>query len=276
MRYSLHITNNCNLRCTYCYEDNKIDKQRKQFVISMTEIDEKLDKILAAGNCDELELLGGEVFLYPDKLEYILTKYHQQIAYFLITTNGTLRSQAIDNLIAKYKPSISVSLDDPQTVARQRVGIDFERVLENAKDWRELTSVGIGATLTPATLNQIKETFDFYCLEQGFDCIHFGCVEEWMNDHYWSIYKKEVKRFIQATSLDDLKRRHVSPWWNYRATKKEFIYEDGLEKVEIFNPHKMVITPYLEAKYYGYCLYCERLGQAPEPLIPAGVEVLAS
>jgi hypothetical protein len=52
------------------------------------------------------------------------------------------------------------------------------------------------------------------------------------------------------------------------------VYEDGLEKVEIFNPGRMELSAYALAKYAGYCLYCERLGLEPKPLIPEGVEVV--
>ncbi|GBR73925.1 radical SAM/SPASM domain-containing protein [Candidatus Termititenax aidoneus] len=273
MRYSLHITNNCNLRCTYCYEDNKIDRQRKQFVISFEEIDEKINEILAHGNCDELELLGGEIFLYMDKVSYLIEKYHNKFA-IIITTNGTIRNAEIDELIAKYRLGIGVSLDDPQTISKQRIGIDFERVLANAKHWNTLTNVAITAVITPLNIRRIKETFDFYVLEQGFRTIHFGCVEEWLNDYYWEIYKKEVLRLIQATDLKILQQVTISPWKYHVPSHKKIIIEDGIEKMEIFDNNQIELCSYRKAIYACYVAYCEKLGKKPEPMIPEGVQVV--
>jgi uncharacterized protein len=274
MRYSLHITNNCNLRCTYCYEDDKLEKQHRPFLISFEEIDQKLGAILKRGDCDELELLGGEIFLYPDLLEYIFAKYGQNFKFFL-TTNGMIRNKCIDNLIQTYRPALGVSLDDPQTIERQRVGIDFARVLENAQHWSKYdVFLIIDAVLTPLNIRRIKETFDFYILEQKFENIHFGCVEEWMNDYYWQVYKREAERLIQTTDLDVLRRVWLSPWKLYVPVKKEFVYEDGIEKVEIFNFHKVSASEYLKAQYYAHSVYCQRLGIAPAEMLPKDVELV--
>lgn len=276
MRYSLHITNNCNLRCTYCYEDDKFEKNHKNFVISFSEIDEKINKILDYGNCDELELLGGEIFLYFDKVQYIFEKYSNCLSNIVITTNGTIRNDRIDELLRAYRPFIGVSLDDPQTIEKQRIGINFKQVLENAKYWNSLTSVCIAAVLNPLNLQRIKETFDFYILQEGFKKIHFGCVEEWMNDHYWYIYKREVARLIQNIDQKILAQVVLSPWESYDVFKKEYLYEDGVEKMQIFNNHKVEISKYLEARYYCYCLYCEQLGLSAGPMVPEGVEIVSN
>jgi sulfatase maturation enzyme AslB (radical SAM superfamily) len=249
-------------------------KNRKQFVISFAEIDEKINRILSAGNCDELELLGGEIFLYPDKVEYIFENYHQYFS-FILTTNGTLRSADIDDLLAKYKPHVGVSLDDPQTVERQRIGIDFEQVLANAKYWRTITNVVIDAVITPLNIRRIKETFDFYILEQGFETIHFGCVEEWMNDYYWKIYKREVLRLIESTDIAVLRKVILSPWQHYTANKKQIIYENGIEKIEIFDPTKIDLIPYKRTIYYCHEAYCRKLGLKASPLVPAGVRIVS-
>lgn len=273
MRYSLHITNNCNLRCVYCYEDDKLDKARRQFVISRAEIDQRIAEILAKGDCAELELLGGEIFLYPDLISYIFTKYSEYFA-FILTTNGTIRNAEIDALLARYKPTVGVSLDDPVTVERQRLGVDFAKVLANAKFWRQQTKVLITAVITPQNIRRIKETFDFYILEQGFDGIHFGCVEEWMNPYYWTVYQREALRLIRNTERSVLRRVVCSPWKEYAVSKKEFVFEDGVEKLEIFNPNKMELDDYRRAKHAVHCAYCERLGLEPAPLVPEGVLVV--
>ncbi|MDR1113909.1 MAG: radical SAM protein [Candidatus Margulisbacteria bacterium] len=273
MRYSLHLTTNCNLRCVYCYENKASGQPPKNFVITQAEIDQRMADILKRDDCSELELLGGEVFLYPDIVQYVFEKYAKQFN-FIVTTNGTIRSEAIDKMLAKYQPLVGISLDDPQTVEWQRAGIDFERVLANAEYWRTITRVLICAVLTPQNICRIKETFDFYVLEHGFKTIHFGCVEEWMNAYYWQVYEQEVERLIRSTPPDILRRVTLSPWKYYAVNKKEFIYENGVEKLERCNPAKMDMSPYRLSRYAGYCLYCRRIGVEPIPLIPEGVEVV--
>jgi sulfatase maturation enzyme AslB (radical SAM superfamily) len=273
MRYSLHITNKCNLFCTYCYEDDKQEKERKQFVISPAEIDQKMVYILQHRDCSEIELLGGEIFLYPDLIKYVLDKYHSACA-FILTTNGTLRNRFIDEMLAKHQPYLGVSLDDPQAVEKQRIGLNLSKVLENAKAWQKYTRVGIAAVLNPLNMRRIKETFDFYVLENGFDSIHFGCVEEYMNDYYWQIYQQEVARFIQGTSVEVLRRVNISPWGYYSVSHKEYVYEDGIEKIERYNLSCMELSAYVQAKYTGYCLYCERVGIQPKPLVPENIKVI--
>lgn len=273
MRYSLHITNNCNLRCAYCYEDNKLDPARKQFVISKEEIDQKIKQILSYGNCDELELLGGEVFLYTDKIKYLFERYHSNFK-IMITTNATIRNECIDELIKTYKPILSVSLDDPLTVETQRVGLNFAKALANAKFWHKYTNVLIAAVINPQNIRRIKETFDFYIFEHGFKGIHFGCVEEWMNDHYWEIYKQEAVRLIESLDRKTLESISLSPWKYYAVHRKEIIFEDGIEKIEIFDTSKMELSKYREASYYVYTVCCAKLGVLPEPMIPRNVQLV--
>jgi sulfatase maturation enzyme AslB (radical SAM superfamily) len=258
----------------YCYENKAAGGQHKSFVMDEIEIDQRMTDILSRGDCDELELIGGEIFLYPDKVRYVFSKYGDCLG-FILTTNGTIRNEAINKILGKYKPTIGVSLDDPRTVERQRVGIDFEQVLANAKYWRSITRVVICAVITPQNIRRIKETFDFYVLEHGFKTIHFGCAEEWMNAYYWQVYLREVERLIMSTPPDILRQATVSPWKYYSVNRKEYVYENGVEKVERLDPTKMELSAYRESRYAGYCLYCQRIGVTPVPLIPDGVEVVS-
>ncbi len=255
------------MHCTYCYEDDKLDKNRKNFVISQTEIDEKFALFKKRKNCTEVELLGGEVFLYPNLIQYILNKYGEKYA-FLITTNGTINPSELLPLIKKYKPLIGVSLDDPQTTEKQRIGLSLPVVLKNAHQWNKLTAVIIDAVITPHNIRRIKETFDFYILEQGFSRIHFGVVEEWMNKHYWEVYVKEAIRLISSIEKEVLQKIFLSPWQNYYPSVKDFIYEDGIEKVEIFNDQKFKLSPYQKAKHEIYKTYCAKMGLVAKPLFP--------
>jgi sulfatase maturation enzyme AslB (radical SAM superfamily) len=252
-----------------------LDEDHKRFVISFEEIDQKIKFIIKQGNCHEIELLGGEIFLYLEKVLYIFDKYSKEFS-FIVTTNGTIRNNDIDKMIDKYKPRMGVSLDDPLTVSQERIGLNFETVLKNAKYWNNITEVIITAVITPRNIRRIKETFDFYILEHGFKRIHFGVVVEWMNAYYWGVYKKEVFRLIQSEEIGVLKQVVLSPWQHHVTTKKSFIYEDGIEKLEIYNPNQIELNTYTNIEYNCYVAYCKRVGITPDPLVPAGVQVVAA
>jgi MoaA/NifB/PqqE/SkfB family radical SAM enzyme len=275
MLYALHITNRCNLRCVYCYEDNNVEEPGwQQFVMTPAEIDQKIAAILHCGDCTDLELIGGEVFLYPELVQYVFDKYHEYFPRMRIQTNGMCRNAAIDVLLDKYKPRVAVSLDDPQTVCRQRVGINFEQVLQNARDWRRLTEVSITATLNPLNLRRIKETFDFYGLEQGFRLVHFNLAEDWLNDYYWAIYHEEVLRLIETSDLEVLRWYEISPWKYHEICRKEFVFENTVKKVERYNQQEITLYKYIQAQYAGYVAYCRRLGEEPKPLVSDRVNVV--
>lgn len=88
----LIVTENCNLKCTYCYETDKTSK---------TMLFETAKKIIAKefGNQyefakGEIEIFGGEAFLNFELIkeiyEYALTTYPNIDFVFTNTTNGTL------------------------------------------------------------------------------------------------------------------------------------------------------------------------------------------
>lgn len=212
-------------------------------------------------------MLGGEVFLFLDKIEYIFAKYHDRFS-FIITTNGSINNQRIIDLIKRYKPFVSISLDDPLTTEQQRVGLNFENALNNALAWQKLTMTSIACTLNPLNISRIKEIFDFYIIKYHFPSIHFGCVEEWMNDYYWEKYIKEAKRLIDTTDIEILKTTSLSPWKNYNPFKKIIIYENGIEKMEIFDNSRADNSPYQQAKYLVHCYYCQKTGIPPSPQPP--------
>jgi len=91
--------------------------------------------------------------------------------------------------------------------------------------------------------------------------MHFGVVEEWMNDYYWELYVREGFRLVDETPKEVLLSKHVSPWWEYFPTTKEIIYEDGIEKIEIFHEGVKEITPYTAAKHQIYQKYCNKIGK---------------
>lgn len=274
--YTLQLTDACNFRCTYCPQPSNRGLGYRPFILTEEEIDEQLEPLIkkeniVLGRKGWLTIAGGEPILFPKKLQYMFAKYHQYFDFELLT-NGSIRKELQDDLIKEFRPQLAISLDDPETNDQQRIGnVKFKDILSNALYWHQYTTVLVSPTLTPISLRRMKEIFDFY-VQEGFDHIFIGCVEEWMNDHYWAVYREEVDRLIQTTDIETLRRINLSPW--QRGDN------NGLELQQIgvlgdLRPaQKVFISKYYQNRYYGHVSYCKRVGDTPRPIVPEGVEAV--
>ena len=90
----IYLTTACNLRCTYCYEQNSRGQQKKLLPVH---IDQFLDEIMAreAGMVSTVVIMGGEPFLAYPLLCYALKKMCEADHNWgvTITTNGTVTQE---------------------------------------------------------------------------------------------------------------------------------------------------------------------------------------
>lgn len=123
---TFYLTDRCNLKCKYCYENNHGIKD-----LSIREIDDFLNNIFDGSykfcelfNAVVLQFIGGEPFLRPDLIRYIIDKfYYMCIVYkrydlllfnsFNATTNGTLHAVPEIQYLLSHYPNlqVAVSLD---------------------------------------------------------------------------------------------------------------------------------------------------------------------
>ena len=106
MRISL--TDNCNLRCSYCMPEGKISDIQYLPV-------ETVLKCVESAVClgiTNFRLTGGEPLIYPD-IEKLITKMRNVsgVNFIGITTNGVFLSEKADVLKMAGTDSINVSLD---------------------------------------------------------------------------------------------------------------------------------------------------------------------
>jgi uncharacterized protein len=144
----INVTNNCNLRCKYCYAnygkfDNKEEKLRN---ISNDTID-SIFQYLIMHHVEEVHhvmFFGGEPLLGIDEVDYICSKFNDLykdnklngIPSFSFVTNLTIMNQHIKEILDKYNISITVSIDGPSYIHdQQRVDINnqgsFNRIIKN-------------------------------------------------------------------------------------------------------------------------------------------------
>lgn len=113
MHYTLHLTNNCNMACNYCYVDNK-KIQVMSFETAKKAVDiASLDSKTSIG----IVFFGGEPLLCRDLIyqtvEYCRwkEKHSKGMYHFKITTNGLLLDDEFMNFSLKENVFIALSHD---------------------------------------------------------------------------------------------------------------------------------------------------------------------
>ncbi len=131
MNYTIHLTEECNLRCKYCYENWYYHKQKCE--ISFENIKYIIDREAEKnnGNCF-ITFYGGEPLLKKNLIDrtikYAKAKDSKTKFGFSITTNGTLISgEFIDYMKNNNFVNIAYSIDGAESTH------NFNRIFENGK-----------------------------------------------------------------------------------------------------------------------------------------------
>jgi len=123
-KLTLQVTQNCNLRCSYCvyggmYETRPHAKKTMSFETAKRAIDYVLANSIDTKSLN-FGFYGGEPLLEMELIEkciaYINEKGRNREITFTITTNGTLLTTDIYEKLVSYNFDITISLDGPQPV----------------------------------------------------------------------------------------------------------------------------------------------------------------
>lgn len=149
----LHISNDCNLNCRYCFAGHGSYRSSKGMMTEET-VCKAIDCIYNKYSyIHEIKLFGGEPALNLSAIEtagkHVMSLYNKgkiiKLPKFKIITNGTIVNERFIELIKKYKISVVFSIDGPSEIhdaARiDRNGIGtFELVKNNFKKIRNATN----------------------------------------------------------------------------------------------------------------------------------------
>ena len=210
---TFQVTEDCSLRCTYCYQHSKSPKKMsietgKKFIDMMfREMQEKYYAII-------LEFIGGEPFLMPELISQLVDYWYYKCIMeniewgmytrFSICSNGTEWDKPeVQKLIKKLGKQLSftVSIDGNKELhdsARIHIGGagSYDEAIHAATEYEKLTGLDIGSKMTIAPEN-IR--FTYYALkhylDQGKTEIFANCVfeEGWTYEHA-SILYNEMKK----------------------------------------------------------------------------------
>lgn len=176
-------TQECNLRCTYCFEESMhagcmptideirnnferfIDDGLEKFVVELIEINNKMGRTET-----DITFHGGEPMLIGDSL---LRKAFEVVKKYDNTTismqsNGTLINDELVELFKEYKVKVGISIDGPKEMHdayrlnKGKKG-SFDLVFGNIKKLKEAgVIVGGLATVTDQTLKDPEKFYYFF------------------------------------------------------------------------------------------------------------------
>lgn len=123
-RITLHVSNDCNLRCRYCYASGGSYQLPRKLMTQEMASDFLSFCFNSFDNIGSIVFFGGEPLMNVEVINYICEKFtsyykESKISYlpkFGIITNGTIVNEAILQLIQKYITTITVSIDGPKDV----------------------------------------------------------------------------------------------------------------------------------------------------------------
>lgn len=222
MHYTLHLTNNCNMACKYCYVDRKN--------ISVMDLDTAKKAVdMAASSTKEaigIVFFGGEPLLHKqliyDVVEYCKWKEKSSDIFFhyKVTTNGLLLDETFMDFSSANNLFIALSHDgvreahDKNRVDMHDCGT-FERLSEKI---RLLLSrrpyAPVLMTINPNTAGHYAESVE-YLYEQGFRYIvcSINYAGKW-NERGMEALKREYRKlssFYMARTLKE-EKFYLSPF----------------------------------------------------------------
>ena len=111
MEYVIHLTDKCNLNCTYCYENKKsndIDFENIKLIVD--------NEIKKEAKSTIIYFYGGEPLLQrkliEDTIEYVKSKKSKTKFFYGITTNGILLDEKFVRYMKKNRfVNIAYSID---------------------------------------------------------------------------------------------------------------------------------------------------------------------
>lgn len=205
---SFMVTEKCNLRCTYCYEENK-----KHITMDFQVAKDAVDYILSLPVKHEkgiFEFIGGEPLVEFDLVYDIITYIDNKLKeldhpwkddrLYAITTNGTLFTDRIKEVLERNRKMLSVGLSldgtkEAHDLNRKNIdgGGSYDEIMKNFNWWRKTFPWNtIKATVNHDTLPFLFESVK-HLIELGLDRIEINNVFEnvWDEDDP-ELFKEEL------------------------------------------------------------------------------------
>lgn len=237
LNITFQVTEDCNLRCKYCYEVNKkpgtlpFDYAKRFVDIILTDPDpinaQATDSAWLLNQGLILDFIGGDALMVPDLCDKILTYFQFRAAELKhrwayrwrasISTNGTLFSKPeVQNFLMKYKGnlSIGISIDGcPEIHDRNRIFQDGSGTMQEIMKWWDwyIGYMGIHQASTKATCNKdsipyLYKSIKFLHEDLGLRHININFIFEDM--HLTKADLQQLDQEMEKTIYYILDHRH--------------------------------------------------------------------
>ncbi len=233
LNVTFQVTDDCNLRCSYCYQINKGHHKMpletaKKFIDLLFDNNETTKMYIDTSTRKAiiLDFIGGEPFLEVELIDKIIDyfvaqailrnhpwQYNYRIS---ISSNGTLYFRPeVQEFIKKHQAVLSLGI----TVDGHKELHDACRVFPDGKGsydiaiaavhhYAEVYHGGMSSkvTLAPANIEHTYEALK-HLIEEGYTSIHCNCVFEkgWTLEHATCLYYelKKIADYILDNNLAD-------------------------------------------------------------------------
>lgn len=224
------VTNDCNFRCSYCFEQKKSHKvlsfeNAKKFIDDLLDEKSQLYKLYLESEkkCLQVEFMGGEplleIELISDICDYLMKKLittRSELLYNLkiaMPTNGSLYFEPkVQDFINKYGEflTMTISLDGTKelhdkcrrtTDGKPTYDISYKAALAvlNSKH-----STGTKLTIAPANVEYVYDGF-VNLIQMGYTYIHGNVVfEEGWTEKHAQIYYQQLKKLADYCLENDI------------------------------------------------------------------------
>lgn len=221
----LLVTDGCNLRCTYCFEDTPtLTSQFRTTQMTKETVIKALDlfALMAAqhGNPEKkkvIHLYGGEP-LANRKAVYEAVSYANELkargvlsdnCQVAIVTNGVLLNEEDARLFAQHNVTVGLSIDDPASITDlyripKRHGVHVtERVTAAFRLLKQYgVNIGLSVTLTPQAIEYFDEFLAFFTDGEfrtadgiSLNLLHFTPNMKLNDDYYHAAVECQIKAF---------------------------------------------------------------------------------
>ncbi len=202
-RYVIHVTKECNMKCTYCYEKDKVS------TYTWNEVEKLIDNLVKHNKEKRfgIEFLGGEPLLAFDliekSVEYMEAIPNVEVDSYGITTNGTIVPEGFVDFMKKYpKVFWAASMDGTKDMNQLRImdikQNSYDTVIENfkllARELGGVNRLSIHLVTHPYNVHKLSLGID-HLYKIGFRSMGIGTVESTIiiDDDYCKHYIEQLK-----------------------------------------------------------------------------------
>ncbi|WP_300379665.1 GTP 3',8-cyclase MoaA [Clostridium sp.] len=231
----ISLTDNCNLRCIYCMEEDSNNFYKKEDKLTTEEICKVVTESAKLG-IKKIRFTGGEPLVYPDILNLVKrVNKIEGIEGIYLTTNGILLERYLKDFYENGVKGVNISLDSLKKDKFKEItrGGDINKVLSSIEKALEF---GIKVKVNTVLIKEINE-------EEILDFVNFTKYNdvdvrfiELMPIGIGSTYKGVTRNEIENKINENYEKTKVLANKSYEGPAKYIRVENNKGRVGFISP----------------------------------------